>query len=60
METQTLASRNVVDLLLQDEFNSGICRESMPPSSEEDLQKILLATSNSSKPTEDFVYGFDC
>ena len=59
METQTLSSRNVVDLLLQDEFNSGICRESMPPSSEEDLQKVLL-TSNFSKPTEDFVYGFDC
>jgi len=54
METQTVSSRNVVDLLLREEFNSAIC----PPSltSEEDSAQNLFTVPSS----EDFVLGFDC
>jgi prenylcysteine oxidase / farnesylcysteine lyase len=44
METQTLASRNIVDLLLREKFNASICRLDI----EERMKK------------EGFVYGWDC
>jgi prenylcysteine oxidase / farnesylcysteine lyase len=44
METETLASRNVVDLLLREKYNSSIC----PLDSEKEKEK------------EGFVYGWDC
>ncbi|KAI0764680.1 FAD/NAD(P)-binding domain-containing protein [Fomes fomentarius] len=46
METEIIASRNVVDLLLRQHFNSSICETSMEERSE--------ATGT------DFVYGWDC
>ena len=48
METETVAARNVVDMLLRDEFNASICR----PEAEG-----LNATTDLRK---DFVYGWDC
>ncbi|KAF8656393.1 hypothetical protein AX16_002578 [Volvariella volvacea WC 439] len=45
METETIASRNVVDLLLHDEFNSGICGDTL---------------RNASEVSADYVYGWDC
>jgi prenylcysteine oxidase/farnesylcysteine lyase len=45
METETLASRNVVDLLLREKFNSSICL-----SNEEKREGESAA----------FVYGWDC
>ncbi|KAJ6501653.1 Prenylcysteine lyase-domain-containing protein [Mycena vitilis] len=46
METQTLASRNIVDLLLKESFQSGICGPAE------------LAVNVTDK--EDYVYGWDC
>ncbi|KAJ7042618.1 Prenylcysteine lyase-domain-containing protein [Mycena alexandri] len=46
METETLASRNIVDLLLNEKFNSGICGPKGTPRN--DTEK------------EDYVYGWDC
>ncbi|KAF7354883.1 Prenylcysteine lyase [Mycena sanguinolenta] len=46
METQTLASRNVVDMLLKDSFDSGICGPAGTPLN--DTEK------------EDYVFGWDC
>jgi hypothetical protein len=45
METETIASRGIVDLLLRDAFEDGICPSgysSQPPEG------------------SDFVWGFDC
>ncbi|KAH7930566.1 FAD/NAD(P)-binding domain-containing protein [Leucogyrophana mollusca] len=53
METETISSRNVVDLLLHEEFGSGICGS-------------LLSGTNSSEERgtnatpDDFVLGWDC
>jgi prenylcysteine oxidase/farnesylcysteine lyase len=46
METETIASRNVVDLLLQEKFNSSICH--------------LDEKKREEGPPEGFVYGWDC
>ena len=46
METETLSSRNIIDLLLREKFNSSIC-----PFDEE---KMVNGTS------AEFVYGWDC
>jgi len=47
METETIASRNVVDLLLNEAFGTGIC-----PSKE--------LEGNASEVPADFVLGWDC
>lgn len=47
METETLAARNAVDMLLKELFSSGICG----PAAAAD-------TNNTDK--ESFVYGWDC
>ncbi|KAF5384742.1 hypothetical protein D9757_006250 [Collybiopsis confluens] len=49
METETVASRNVVDLLLNDEFQSSICG-----------QRISASTKDAVSPEDDFVLGWDC
>ena len=46
METETIASRNVVDLLLQEKFNSSICH--------------LDEEKGGKEVPEGFVYGWDC
>lgn len=57
METETVSSRNVVDLLLREEFGTAIC----PPSitSEQDAAQLPVTVPHS-KYSEDFVFGFDC
>ncbi|KAI6032073.1 FAD/NAD(P)-binding domain-containing protein [Pisolithus microcarpus] len=54
METETIASRNVVDLLLHEEFGSGICGSQLsgPETGEEDAPR--------ESGSEDFVLGWDC
>jgi prenylcysteine oxidase/farnesylcysteine lyase len=52
METETIASRNVVDLLLNEEFNSGVCGSRISAS---ETTKYRTSTNN-----EDFVIGWDC
>ncbi|KAF9229709.1 FAD/NAD(P)-binding domain-containing protein [Gyrodon lividus] len=54
METETIASRNVVDLLLHEEFGSGICG-SLISGSETVEENKTRATENS-----EFVLGWDC
>ncbi|KAL1939239.1 hypothetical protein VTO73DRAFT_10042 [Trametes versicolor] len=53
METETIASRNVVDLLLQEQFNASICK----PSAATDL--VEDAPALKAEPA-DFVLGWDC
>lgn len=52
METETISSRNVVDLMLDEAFGTGICGPAK--SAEEDLGRL-----NTGEP-EGFVYGWDC
>lgn len=49
METETLSSRNIVDLLLDDLFNASICGPQIT-----DLTNITTSDKN------DYVYGWDC
>lgn len=55
METETIASRNVVDLLLKEEFNSSIC-ESKSSAADSDSQESQTTSSHN----QEFVYGWDC
>ncbi|KAH7104700.1 FAD/NAD(P)-binding domain-containing protein [Auriculariales sp. MPI-PUGE-AT-0066] len=52
METETVASRNVVELLLRHHFKSSICPVSDKKTSDE--------STDEPRPTAPFVYGFDC
>lgn len=56
METETIASRNVVDLLLNEQFNSSICGSKLP-AADNDGQATQLTDSQNE---DDFVYGWDC
>ncbi|KAF7986244.1 hypothetical protein HWV62_38711 [Athelia sp. TMB] len=49
METETIASRNVVDLLLTETFGTGICGAASPVEGEQQAQE-----------SPDFVLGWDC
>ncbi|KAI9057361.1 hypothetical protein FKP32DRAFT_1746212 [Trametes sanguinea] len=49
METETIAARNVVDLLLKEQYGAGLCKSS--PSANMTEETIV---------DEDFVYGWDC
>jgi hypothetical protein len=46
METETISSRNIVDLLLREKFNSSICPL-------DEGERVNEATAG-------FVYGWDC
>ena len=46
METETISSRNIVELLLQENYNASICKP--------------VANATNTEEKEDFVYGFDC
>ncbi len=49
METETLAARNVVDLLMQEQYDAGLCKPHL--TEEGEAARV---------PDEDFVYGWDC
>ncbi|KAG6891088.1 hypothetical protein C0995_014178 [Termitomyces sp. Mi166 len=49
METETVAARNVVDLLMREEFDAGICGSHLP-----------ISNSSESTTNQDFVLGWDC
>lgn len=49
METETIASRNVVDLLLHDEYSAGVC-----PAAAVDEDTSAEVHDNK------FVFGWDC
>ncbi|KAL0066558.1 hypothetical protein AAF712_006361 [Marasmius tenuissimus] len=50
METETIASRNIVDLLLNELFKSSICGPRLSAPGGDDKKKAK----------DDFVYGWDC
>ncbi|KIM66752.1 hypothetical protein SCLCIDRAFT_1210801 [Scleroderma citrinum Foug A] len=54
METETIASRNVVDLLLHEEFGSGLCGSQISGPETDQGNGTHNTTS------EDFVLGWDC
>ena len=52
METETVAARNVVDLLVHEEFDSSICGSHMASSNP--LDNVTSTTER------EFVLGWDC
>ena len=57
METETISSRNAVDLLLQDEFDANICGQQIS-ASESDHQDIIK--THPKTKSSNFVFGWDC
>jgi prenylcysteine oxidase/farnesylcysteine lyase len=57
METQTVSSRNVVDLLLHDEFDASICGQPIS-APESDHQEPIKKPPTTESPN--FVFGWDC
>ncbi|KAJ3575893.1 hypothetical protein NP233_g794 [Leucocoprinus birnbaumii] len=63
METETVSSRNVVDLLLHEEFNAAICgsNEFNSDSTNNTSNRTNDAITTTRKQDEDnYVYGWDC
>ena len=67
METETISSRNTVDLLLNEEFNASICGASKTPDSESidfelDSKNDSTCTNETTatQGQDDYVYGWDC
>ena len=73
METETISSRNIVDLLFRERFGTDICgvrtklNQTEEGGREETLERreqiILQALQESALPTkqtDDFVLGWDC
>ena len=54
METETIASRNVVDLLLHEEFGSGLCGSPLS------CPETDHGNGTHNTISEDFVLGWDC
>ena len=60
METETISSRNIVDLIFQERFSTGLCGRQIVDTNE-DRQTFLGANSNITTQTAaEFVYGWDC
>ncbi|KAG6812064.1 hypothetical protein H0H92_004595 [Tricholoma furcatifolium] len=60
METETVAARNVVELLLNEEFEASLCGSHLPPSNASDVSDASQDTSPTSSPKPEFVFGWDC
>ncbi|KAF8349812.1 Prenylcysteine lyase-domain-containing protein [Amanita rubescens] len=54
METETVASRNVIDLLLNEEFQTSLCGARISGSEENATVQVPL------QDEQDFIYGWDC
>ena len=52
METETLASRNVVEMLMRDVFDAGLCPTRVAEDGESEVTEKGDADA--------FVYGWDC
>ena len=59
METETISSRNIVDLLFREEFNSGICGSGPTLSEDSDLGSQFVLKSEGAM-NKSFVWGWDC
>ena len=71
METETISSRNIVDLLFRERFNSGICgfnqtASAIPnPEAEQvvlndEAPKTEKVPDDDDDKNEEFVLGWDC
>lgn len=70
METETVSSRNIVDLLLNEEFNTNICGAApLSTSGSESIDSKLDSENDTTRTNEatmtdqdkdDYVYGWDC
>ena len=50
METEIISARNIVELLMREEFDASICKSSSPQEGE----------GVAEDKGDDFVYGWDC
>lgn len=62
METETISSRNIVDLLFREEFDSGICGSTNPaiPLEDSDVASEVVLKSEGGVNNKSFVLGWDC
>lgn len=58
METETVSARNIVDLMLNDEFNATICGRRIAATEEEGQEVSEKPLTETTSP--EFVYGWDC
>ena len=52
-----VSGRNVADLLLREDFSSGVC---VKPTSEPYANQEVFDIPPSQTPESEFVYGWDC
>ena len=58
IESSIVSGRNVADLLLEEDFSSGVCVK--PAATPYADQEVFDIPPSSQKPESDFVYGWDC
>ena len=57
METETVAARNVVELLMKEQFDTGLCKTDTTPLADDETGE----QTDERRPQEkEFVYGWDC
>ena len=54
METETIAARNVVELLMQEEYGASICKSAPAPETPPETKK------KAGDKEKEFIYGWDC
>lgn len=57
LESSIVSGRNVADLLLREDFSSGVC---VKPTSEPYSDQEVLDIPQPQTPGSEFVYGWDC
>ena len=57
METETVAARNVVELLMKEQFDAGLCKTDTTPLTDDETGE---QTGEPSPQKKEFVYGWDC
>jgi prenylcysteine oxidase/farnesylcysteine lyase len=61
METETVSSRNIVDLLLKEEFNASICgTHNLDSDLKHNTTHTSEATLTGKQDEDNYVYGWDC
>jgi prenylcysteine oxidase/farnesylcysteine lyase len=58
LESSIVSGRNVADLLLREDFSSGVCAE--PVSGPPVDQVVFEVPLSPQAPGSEFVYGWDC
>ena len=61
METETVAARNVVELLMKEQFDAGLCKtDTTPIADDETGEQTGEQTDERRSQEKEFVYGWDC